>query len=391
VEQYLLESPEYLTGIKKLLEKSGRTDWQEDFVRFSKQVEIYDNFLRKTLIPKARTDYKLPKEIYSHILRIRGITAKPEELIEAGVSDYKKVYRQFESTAKEVARKLKLKTTAPVSVLRHLKAKQVTQIDEVRKLYVEADQFLSKLIESNDAVTLPKAPLKIRFAGEAESKANPVPHLEPPPLVNNKGERPEFVVPTSSTGKLPFDDFSYLAAALILTAHEGRPGHDLQFSSMLDNGISIIRARYAFNNVNVEGWGLYAEDLVCPHLPAESRLAALQMRLWRIARSFLDPQVQLGKIQTERVVQLFTQELGVSEVMANLEVRRYTYDDPGQAPSYYHGLKKILEMKSAAQSRIGDDFREKCFNDAVLAMGLLPLDLIKQRLVSSLNCKVANL
>ena len=30
---------------------------------------------------------------------------------------------------------------------------------------------------------------------------------------------------------------------------------------MLDEGTSLIRARFAFNNVNVEGWGLYAESL----------------------------------------------------------------------------------------------------------------------------------
>lgn len=31
----------------------------------------------------------------------------------------------------------------------------------------------------------------------------------------------------------------------------------MQFSQKLDNGQSIIRSRYANNNVNIEGWALY--------------------------------------------------------------------------------------------------------------------------------------
>ena len=242
------------------------------------------------------------------------------------------------------------------------------------------------VIQKNHLVTLPAKPLKIRLAGDAESAASPVPHLNPPPLVNNQGERPEFVVPTSSTGNLPYDDFSYKAAALVLTAHEGRPGHDLQFSSMLDNQVSIVRARYAFNSVNVEGWGLYAEDLVYPYLPLESQMVALQTRLWRIARMFLEPQIQLGKIQPERVIQLFTEELGVSREMAQLELNRYTFVKPGQAPTYYYGLLKLKGVRDAAIQALGKRFQLKCFNDAVLSVGLVPLEMVSKRLTSQLSC-----
>lgn len=386
VEQYLEESPDYVKGIQSLLEQSGRKDWSSDFEKFKGQVGRYDAFVRSHVLPKARTDYRLPAEFYAYILKVRGIKATPDELIRLSLADYKTTYDRFKTVAKEVAKKHKLKESNPASVINFLKSKQVTKTDEVKQLYQNADTFLAKLIQKQGLVSLPKEPLKIRFADEAESKANPVPHLVPPPLVGNRGERPEFVVPTAGSGKLPFDDFSYEAAALILTAHEGRPGHDLQFSTMLDNGVSVIRARYAANNVNVEGWGLYAEDLVFHYLPLESQLAALQTRLWRIARGFLDPQIQLGKIEPKKVIQVFTKELGVSDVMAGLEVRRYTYEDPGQAPSYYYGLKRIQVAKAALQKKLGASFTDKCFNDALLSMGLLPIDLIAARLVESLQC-----
>lgn len=82
---------------------------------------------------------------------------------------------------------------------------------------------------------------------------------------------------------------------------------------------------------------MYAEDLIFPYLSPEEQLFAYQTRLWRVARMFLDPQFQTGEIKDQRVIDVFTKELGISQVMANLELRRYKYNDIGQAPSYYEG------------------------------------------------------
>lgn len=383
---YLNDSKDYVKGIKELLEQTGRKDWTEDFKKFSEQIENYDLFIKEDILKKARLDYKLPKELYSFILEARGMSATPSYLIRTARRDYKKIYIEYSRVAEQIAIKHSLPKKDPVTVINFLKSKQITSAVEAANVYKEIDVMLAKIIEDNKIVTLPKSPLVIRIAGDAESKSAPVPHLNPPPLINNKGERPEFVVPSSSSGVLPFDDFSYKEAAYVLVAHEGRPGHDLQFSSMLDNGVSIIRSRYAFNNVNVEGWALYAEDLIYPHLPLEAKLPALQMRLWRIARMFLDPEVQTGKSDEQEVMKVFTRELGVSPVMAGLEFRRYTFKDPGQAPAYYYGLLKIRNVKNVVMKKMGTKFSEMCFNDAVLSLGLMPVDLIKEELVNKLKC-----
>jgi len=110
------------------------------------------------------------------------------------------------------------------------------------------------------------------------------------------------------------------------------------------------------------------------------------MRLWRMARMFLDPEVQTGKSGHDDVIKVFTKELGVSPVMANLEFRRYTFQDPGQAPSYYYGLLKLRATKKIVSKKLGKSFSELCFNDAVLKMGLLPVDIIQDELMNHLKC-----
>ena len=135
-------------------------------------------------------------------------------------------------------------------------------------------------MRTNHLLTLPARPAIIRLASAAETARQPAPHLAPPPLLNNTGERGQFVPPmdTSGTGGEPlrYDDFTFAAASWTLISHEARPGHELQFDSMVENGISHARALYAFNSTNVEGWGLYSEWFMLPYMPDEGKLISLR-------------------------------------------------------------------------------------------------------------------
>lgn len=383
VELYLADSPNYLSGIKDLLSKSGRKGWESEFASFTQQVQAYDAFIKSEILPKSRTEPGMPLEIYSHILKAYGVDKDPSWLIERGTRDYKALYQEFSDLAGKLARKYKLKDKNPATVIKHLKARQVTKAKDVELLYKKADLKLQSIIETQNLVTLPKNPLRIRIADDTESRDSPVPHLKIAPLIDNKGERHEFVVPTSSSGSLPFDDFSYEAAAIVLLAHEGRPGHELQFSSILDNGVSLIRGLYAFNSVNAEGWGLYAEELVFPYLEPESQLVALQTRLWRMARMFLDPQIQTGAVSLTKATEVLTRELGVSEALTKLDIDRYAFRSPGQATAYYFGLIKVHALRESLAQRV--KFEPRCLHDAILHVGLIPLDKAGD-LIASAGC-----
>ena len=72
------------------------------------------------------------------------------------------------------------------------------------------------------------------------------------------------------------DDFASPGAAWTLTAHEARPGHELQFATMVERGVSFARAVFASNSTNAEGWGLYAEAIMLPYFPPEGQLFVLE-------------------------------------------------------------------------------------------------------------------
>ena len=212
--------------------------------------------------------------------------------------------------------------------------------------------------------------------------------MQPPPFLHNTGQKGVFVLPLNipaaagQASSEQYDDFAYDAAAWTLTAHEARPGHELQFDSMLEHGVSLARVRYAFNSTNVEGWGLYSEYLMEPYMPAEGKLISLDLRLLRAARAFLDPELQAGKIQPGDAYRVLEHDVVLSHAFAQEEVERFTYRSPGQANSYFYGYTKLLALRRDTEAALGAKFDQRKFHDFILAQGLLPPDLMRDAVMN---------
>jgi hypothetical protein len=266
-------------------------------------------------------------------------------------------------------------------VIRQLKQKQLVG-EQILPHYLARMAEIEEIVRREDLVTIPDRKATIRLASEAESAASPAPHMSPPRLVGNTGEQGEFVLPLrapDAEGNLQgFDDFTFDAASWTLTAHEARPGHEMQFASMVETGVSIARAVFAFNSTNVEGWALYTESFMKPHMPAEGQLISLQHRLLRAARAFLDPELQSGNVTPEEAMRVLTEDVVLSEPMARQEVERYTFRAPGQACSYFHGNSRMIALRGELQKALGSGFDIKRFHDFVLAQGLLPPSLLRK-------------
>jgi hypothetical protein len=271
-------------------------------------------------------------------------------------------------------------------VIRELKKQQIVG-DAILPLYQRRIRDMEEIIRRNGILTLPKRDARVRLASEAESAAIPAPNLRPPRLIGNTGELGEFVlplrVPTSSGaggegGVKAFDDFTFEAASWTLTAHEARPGHELQFAAVIEKGVSIARALFAANSTNIEGWGLYAEAEAKPYEPLDGQLIALQHRLMRAARAFLDPDLQAGRITPDAATRFLMDEVVLSEPMAKQEVDRYTFRAPGQATSYFYGYTRWMQLKAETELALGKDFHRQRYHDFLLAQGTLPPSVISQ-------------
>ena len=382
IETELGRNVNYLTGMEDLFRKYQLTGWESAYASLKMELIDYDNWVRSTILPKARTDFRMPDAQYALALEGYGIDLPPTQIASMAHSAFAEYQSQMASLSADIAARRGLKTNDYRSVVAELKKAQITG-DAILPFYDGRLRELEAIIKEHHILTLPDRPAVIRVATAAETAQQPAPHMSPPAFLHNTGERGEFVLPLNipaadGGADDKYDDFTFDAVAWTLTAHEARPGHELQFDSMVEQGVSLARALYAFNSTNAEGWGLYSEYLMQPFEPAEGQLCTLQLRLLRAARAFLDPELQSGKVTPEEAYRILESDVMLSHAFAKEEVERFTYRSPGQANSYFYGYTRLLALRKQTEAALGARFDQQKFHDFILAQGLLPPDLMQK-------------
>ena len=384
IQQSLANTARYTSGISQLYAKYGldqAAGAEPALAALTQQLKDYEAWARTTVLPRARDDFRLPAELYANNLKEVGLDITPQELMQKAQVSYAEIRNQLQALAPLVAKEHGLTVTDYRDVIRELKKVQLGR-EQVEPYYHEVIGQIEAIIRREHIVTLPERAMIMRLASEAETASQPAPHMQPPPLINNKGERGTFVLTAGNPPAAPgaktdnYDDFTHRAAAWTLTSHEGRPGHELQFSAMVERGVSQARSLFAFNSVNVEGWALYAEAEMQPYEPLDGQLFTLQARLQRAARAIIDPMLNLGLMTRERAHDILTQEVGLSEAMTKQEVDRYTFRSPGQATAYFYGYIRLMELRASTEVALGPKFERQAFNDFIIGQGLLPPNLL---------------
>jgi uncharacterized protein (DUF885 family) len=386
IEVTLQHDESMLEGIGELFKKYKLTGWEQPYATAKQQLVTYNNWVRTTILPKASTDFKLPPEEYKLALENFGVDIPPAQLAKMAHLMFNDLQKQMAGLAKQIAEKYKLPSSDYRDVIKYLKKDQIVG-DSIMPVYHRHLADIEKIIRDHHLVTLPDRPAIIRLASTAETAQQPAPHMVPPPFLNNTGQRGVFVLPLNMPAAAgakedKYDDFTFDAASWTLIAHEARPGHELQFDKMVEEGVSQARALYAFNSTNVEGWGLYSESITLPYMPAEGKLVSLDYRLLRCARAFLDPELQAGITTQKQAYAVLMNDVVQSHAFAQEEVERYTLNMPGQANSYFYGYTKMVRLRKDTEAALGAKFNQQKFHDFVLAQGILPPALLREAVMN---------
>jgi hypothetical protein len=382
MEVDLGRNPAIVEGIAELFRKYKMTGWEDAYAVMKTKLLAYDAWTKQNVLPKARTDFREPPQVYAFSLENLGIDIPPAKLAAMAHAAFADIQGQMRVIAAQIAAQRHLPSSDYRDVMRDLKKDQITG-DKILPLYKAHLADIEKIIRDHQLVTLPTRPAIIRLATAAETVQSPAPHMVPPPFLHNTGQRGVFVLPLNMPAAAgekveKYDDFTFDAASWTLIAHEARPGHELQFDSMVEQHVSLARALFAFNSTNAEGWGLYSESIVLPYMPLEGQLVSLDYRLLRAARAFLDPELQSGKLQPADAFRTLTQDVVQSDAFAKEEVERYTLKAPGQAGSYFYGYTQLVSLRKETEAALGPKFSSLRFHDFILAQGLLPPDLLRK-------------
>ena len=381
LDKDLANTDRFAGGLKQMFAASGLADYEQDLDVLLTQLNEYADWLKQELVPRARQDHRLPPDLYADNLRNFGVRDDPEDLIRAAQFGFQEIKGQMQSIARQIADQRGWENGDLGHVIAELKKEQIPA-DKILDVYKSRLSEVEDLIRKHDIITLPERDASIRLATEAESASIPAPFMSPPQLVGNTGQSGEFVLvqhnPSLEGDEAQMDDWSHDAVTWALTVHEARPGHEMQFAALVENGTSLARSTYAFNSANVEGWGLYSEAIMMEYLPLEGQLFTLFARLQRAARMFMDPMVNLGLLTPEEAVDFMVNQVGLSTAMANSEADRYAFLAPGQATSYYYGYRNLQRLRTEVEMELGDRFNQREYHDFILKQGWLPPELLRQ-------------
>jgi hypothetical protein len=380
VQQDIERSATMIAGLTSLFEASELKGWEKSLKLLQSQLTDYVKWVKSDILPHTRESAILPRELYELQLKNVGVESSPEQLMTTGQIAFMNIRNEMMALAPLVAKQKGFETNDYREVIELLKKDQIYG-DALLEKYRSIMLSLDEIIKTNHLVSLPNEPARMRMASSAETAQQPAAHLDIPRLIGNTGEFPEFIVPKieqNEDGSWPQSDYAFPAMMWTLAAHEARPGHEMQFTTMLRGGVSTARGLFAFNSANVEGWALYAESIAKPYMPLDGQLLSLQMRLLRAARIWLDPMLNLGLISPDEAKRILMEDVVEDDPSAQNEIERYTYRSPGQATAYYYGYENLQALRARTELKLKDKFNAQDYHDFLLAQGLLPPEILNQ-------------
>ena len=232
-------------------------------------------------------------------------------------------------------------------------------------------------LKAQNLITIPGyvGAFHIRQLPEAFKPTNPGGFMNPPGVYDRDSSGMYFI-PTYAPDSKNF----YIRAAIEeprpILGHEGIPGHFLQLS--IANHLADEIRRHHDDNVFIEGWALYTEEMLlrrgfyAPGSAAEGQI--LRLSRYRAARVGVDVNLHTGRWTFDQGVKYFMEAGGLDKESATGEAAGAA-SDPTQKMTYITGKFQILRLLGRYRDKKGAQFTLKAFHDDLLGNGSLPVSI----------------
>jgi uncharacterized protein (DUF885 family) len=253
-------------------------------------------------------------------------------------------------------------------------------VDTARQTLAAATEFVRK----RDLITMPSAPIQVILMPEFQ-RGVAVAYCDwPGPL--DQGLPTFYAVSPIPDDWPPAKADSFLReynnrGIQEIAIHEAMPGHYVQ-GAHANAYPSVLRAALASGSF-VEGWAMYAEDLMADvgFLDGDPLylLVHLKTRLRAIANAILDQAVHVDGIGKDEAMRLMVERAFQQEGEADGKWVRARVTS-GQLSTYFVGYEEHWALRREAEAKWGADFKLKRYHDAALAFGSPPARFVGQLL-----------
>ena len=249
--------------------------------------------------------------------------------------------------------------------------------EEFLAAYESRLQDILAFLRAQNLITIPSyiGAFRIRQLPEAFKPTSPGGFMNAPGVYDSDSSGFYFIPRYDPASK----NF-YIRAAIEeprpILGHEGIPGHFLQIS--IANHLADEIRRHHDDNVFIEGWALYTEEMLLRRgfyaagSAAEGQI--LRLSRYRAARVGVDVNLHTGRWTFDQGVKYFMESGGLDREAATGEAAGAA-SEPTQKMTYLTGKFQILRLLGRYRDKMGAGFTLKKFHDDLLANGSLPLSV----------------
>lgn len=341
----------------------------------------YKKWLQTDLLPRSKGEFAIGAETYLKKLAADEMLHVPlDQLLVIAEADLKRNQEAFLTTARQIDPNKPATEVLAALQVDHPPADQLlatTQgtLDALRQFI--AEKKIVSIPESAPARVEETPPFLRATTSASMDTPGPFETLAPEAFYNMTLPDPKW----SAAEKAEFMKQWYYAAISNVSVHEVYPGHYLQFlyAKTFPSGVRKVYGAAT----NSEGWAHYAEEMVLDegfHAgDPRYRLAQLQDALLRNVRFIVGIKMHTQGMTVDEAKHLFETAGYQPGPVALSEAKRGTGD-----PTYgYYTMGKlmILKLREDYKAKMGAAYSLQKFHDAFIALGPLPLPLIRKAML----------
>jgi len=351
-------------------------------------VDEQQTWLDKTLVPNAKGDFRLGKELYDAKLAFAlNSPLSREEIRNRAQAEMTRVRADMYTVSRGVLAGKKDAPPMPdnptpdqqqaaIQAALELAYAERPERDQVVPTAKSALAAATEFVKTHDLITLPDSPVDVILMPEFQRGVT-VAYCDSPGPLDKKLSTFFAVSP------IPDDWTAEQTTSFLreynnrsideLSVHEAMPGHYVQLWHSNKNP-SILRAVLSSGSF-VEGWAVYSEKMMVDegfrdHDPLY-KLINLKWYLRVIANSLLDTGIQVDGMTREQAMDLMTKQAFQEEREAAGKWVRAQLT-AAQLPTYFVGVQEHMDLRHEAEHRQGAKFNLKQYHDQVLSYGSPP-------------------
>jgi uncharacterized protein (DUF885 family) len=356
-------------------------------------VETHQKWLEATLLPQAKGDFRIGRELYDAKLGFALMSPLTRaEIRQRAESEAVTTRARMYEIARQVlagrdgAPALPAQPTpeqqqaaikAALDLANAERTPRTGVVDYARQTLRETTDF----VRAKNFVTVPDEPLEIIVMPEFQRGVAVAYCDSPGPL--DKGQRTFYAVSPIPEDWTDAQVESFLReyntrSIANLTIHEAMPGHYLQLAHS-NRYPSTLRAMLG-SGPFIEGWAVYTERVMQEQGfrggDPLMQLVRLKWYLRSITNAIMDSAIHVDGMTRDEAMRLMV-ETGFQEEReaAGKWVRAQL--SSAQLSTYFVGYQEHADLRAAAEQRAGSKFDLKAYHDQALSYGSPPVRLVR--------------